>query len=490
MNDSFDAVVSDRGLLKDAAFIDGHWRDESNSRKTFDVVNPATGTVIATLPDMSAFETRLAIEAADASRPAWAAAPAKERAAILRAFSTLMVENADDLAAILTSEMGKPFSEARAEVLYGASYLEWFGEEAKRVYGDTIPGYRANNRILVLKQPIGTVAAITPWNFPNAMIARKLGPALAAGCSIVLKPAAETPLSALAIAELSVRAGLPKGLFNVVLSTDAAGVGREMCENVKVRKLTFTGSTNVGKILMRQGAENVLRVSLELGGNAPLIVFNDADLEIAVEGTIASKYRNNGQTCVCSNRIFVQRDIYDVFVDKLAAKVSQLKVGNGLERDISAGPMISKKALTKVEDHVRDAIENGAKVVVGGKQHKLGGLFYEPTVLSNVDDSMLIAKEETFGPVAPVFCFDSVEEVIARANNTEFGLASYFFTRDLSKALKVAEALECGMVGVNTGSISTESAPFGGVKQSGLGREGSKYGIEDYLETKYVCLDI
>ena len=482
--------LKDQSLLVDKALINGEWIAKSDSGKSFDVSNPATGEVIASLPDMGPAETKRAIDAAYKAQKAWAAKTGKERAGILRKLFDLMVANADDLAVILTSEMGKPVAEAKGEILYGASYVEWFGEEAKRIYGDTIPGHQPDKRILVIKQPVGVVAAITPWNFPNAMLARKMAPALAAGCAMVSKPAGETPLSALALGLLAERAGLPAGLFNVITSTDSAAVGQEMCSNDKVRKLTFTGSTNVGKILMRQGADQIMKLGLELGGNAPFIVFDDADLDAAVEGAMVSKYRNNGQTCVCANRIYVQSGVYGAFAEKLAIKVREMKVGDGFEPGVNAGPLISDKALAKVEEHIEDATSKGAKVAVGGKRGEKGGLFFEPTILTGVTTDMKVAREETFGPVAPLFKFETEEEVIAMANNTEFGLASYFYSRDLSKVFRVAEALEYGMVGINTGLISTEVAPFGGIKQSGQGREGSKYGIEDYIEMKYLCLSI
>lgn len=482
--------LKDPSLLIGKALISDTWFDRSEDGRTFEVTNPATGEVLATLPDMNRVETAKAIDAAYVAQKVWAAKTGKERASILRRLYDLMVANADDLAIILTAEMGKPLAEAKGEVLYGASYIEWFAEEAKRIYGDTIPGHQPDKRIIVLKQPVGVVAAITPWNFPNAMLARKLAPALAAGCAMVSKPAAETPLSALAIAALGLRAGLPAGLFNVVLSTDSASVGQEMCSNSKVRKLTFTGSTNVGKILMRQGADQVLKLGLELGGNAPFIVFDDADVDAAVEGAMISKFRNNGQTCVCANRLYVQSGVYDAFAAKLAARVAQLKVGDGFAEGVQAGPLISEKALAKVEEHIADALGQGAQVNTGGNRDALGGLFFQPTVLTGVTSGMKVAREETFGPVAPLFRFETEEEVIELANNTEFGLASYFYSKDLSKVFRVAEALEYGMVGVNTGLISTEVAPFGGIKQSGQGREGSKYGIEDYLEIKYLCVSI
>ena len=482
--------LSDPSLATDKARIGGGWVTSSDSGRTFQVTNPSTGEVLATLPDMGGAETARAIAAAHRAQREWARMTGKQRAAILRRLFDLLVQNVDDLAVILTMEMGKPLGEAKGEILYGAAYVEWFAEEAKRVYGDTIPGHQQDKRIVVIKQPVGVVGAITPWNFPNAMLARKMAPALAAGCAMVSKPAAETPLSALAIAVLTERAGLPEGLFNVIVSTDSATVGQEMCRNDKIRKLTFTGSTNVGRILMRQGAEQILKLGLELGGNAPFIVFDDADLDAAVEGAMVSKYRNNGQTCVCANRLYVQAGVYEDFAEKLAAKVREMKVGDGFEEGVNAGPLISDKALSKVEEHVNDAVAKGAKIALGGRREARGGLFYTPTILTGVTGEMKIAREETFGPVAPLFKFEDETDVIAMANNTEFGLASYFYSRDLSRVFRVAEELEYGMVGVNTGLISTEVAPFGGIKQSGQGREGSKYGIEDYLEIKYVCLSI
>lgn len=477
-------------LVTDKASIAGEWIGTSDSGETFDVTNPANGDVIATLPDMNRSEAARAIDAAYKAQKAWAKRTGKERAAVLRTLYDLIVTNADDLATILTMEMGKPLAEAKGEVLYGASYVEWFGEEAKRVYGDTIPGHQADKRIIVIKQPIGVVAAITPWNFPNAMLARKFAPAVAAGCAMVSKPAAETPLSALSLALLAERAGVPAGIFNVVTSKDSSSVGKEFTENEKVRKLTFTGSTGVGKILMRQGAEQIMKLGLELGGNAPFIVFDDADLDAAVEGAMISKYRNNGQTCVCANRLYVQAGVYETFARKLAERVGAMKVGDGFEPGVNAGPLITEKAIEKVEEHIADALEKGAKVVVGGKPDARGGLFFQPTVLTDVTTDMKVAREETFGPVAPLFKFETEEQVIEMANNTEFGLASYFYSKDMSKIFRVAEELEYGMVGVNTGLISTEVAPFGGIKQSGQGREGSKYGIEDYIEIKYLCLSI
>lgn len=485
------AKLNDPSLLTDKALIGAEWVAGSADGRTFDVLDPATGAHVATLPDMGRAETAQAIASAHAAQRAWARKTGKERAQILRRLYDLMVAHADDLAIILTTEMGKPLAEAKGEVLYGASYVEWFGEEAKRVYGDTIPGHQPDKRIIVVKQPIGVVAAITPWNFPNAMLARKVAPALAAGCAIVSKPAAETPLSALALAILAERAGLPAGLFSVVLSTDSAAVGLEMCESDKVRKLTFTGSTNVGKILYRQSAEQLMKLGLELGGNAPFIVFADADLDAAVEGAMISKYRNNGQTCVCANRLYVQVGVYDAFAEKLAAKVRGLKVGGGFEPDVQAGPLISEKALAKVEDYIADAVSKGAAIAVGGaRDPEKGDLFFQPTILTGVTPEMKLAREETFGPVAPLFRFETEEDVIAMANDTEFGLAAYFYARDISKIFRVAEDLEYGMVGINTGLISTEVAPFGGIKQSGQGREGSKYGIDDYIEVKYLCLSV
>ncbi len=480
--------LKDPTLATDKSLVGNDWIATSASGKTFDVTNPANGEVIATLPDLERSEVAKAIDVAYIAQKAWAKKTGKERAAVLRKWNDLMVANADDLATILTMEMGKPWPEARGEILYGASYVEWFAEEAKRVYGDTIPGHQADKRIMVIKQPVGVVGAITPWNFPNAMLARKVAPALAVGCAMVSKPAAQTPLSALAIAILAERAGLPAGLFSVLTSTDAAMVGQELCANDKVRKLTFTGSTNVGRILMRQGADQIMKLGLELGGNAPFIVFDDADLDAAVEGAMISKYRNAGQTCVCANRLYVQSGIYDAFAKKLAEKVSQLKVGDGFAEGVTTGPLIDANAIKKVKEHVADAVSKGAKVALGGSGADAGELFFQPTILTGVTTDMKVATEETFGPVAPLFKFETEEEVVELANATEFGLASYFYSKDLAKIFRVAEALEYGMVGVNTGLISTEVAPFGGIKQSGLGREGSKYGIDDYTEIKYICL--
>ena len=483
------SILKDPTLLVEQAFIAGEWVNAADG-KTFPVTNPARGDVIANVADMTREDARYAIEVADKARHEWAARTGKERAAVMRKWFDLMVANADDLAAILTAEMGKPLAEAKGEVLYGASFIEWFGEEAKRVYGETIPGHQRDKRITVLKQPIGVATSITPWNFPNAMIARKVGPALAVGCGMVSRPAAETPLSALAMAVLAERAGVPKGVFSVVTSSRSSDIGKEFCENPRVRKLTFTGSTEVGRILLRQAADQVLKCSMELGGNAPFIVFDDADLDKAVEGAMISKFRNNGQTCVCANRIYVQSAVYDAFAEKLAAAVRKLNVGDGLKDGITTGPLINKDAVEKVEEHIADVLSGGGKVLTGGKSHGLGGTFFEPTVLTGVTNDMKVATEETFGPVAPLFRFETEEEVIHLANNTIFGLASYFFARDISRITRVQEALEYGMVGVNTGLISTEVAPFGGVKQSGLGREGSHHGIEDYMEMKYVCLSI
>ena len=473
-------------LLRQRCYIRGAWVDADNG-KTVTVTNPATGEVIGTVPRMGAAETRRAIEAAEDAMPAWRARTAKERAVILRRWFELMMANQEDLATLMTAEQGKPMTESRGEIAYAAGFIEWFSEEAKRVYGDTIPGHAADKRILVLKEPIGVVAAITPWNFPSAMITRKAGPALAAGCTVVLKPASQTPFSALALAELGERAGLPQGVFNVVTG-EAAGIGGELTSNPVVRKVTFTGSTEIGKLLMAQSASTVKKVSLELGGNAPFIVFDDADLDAAVVGAIASKYRNTGQTCVCTNRFLVQDGVYDLFARKLSEAVNKLKVGNGLSAEVQQGPLIDGKAVAKVEEHIADALAKGAKVAAGGARHALGGNFFQPTVLTNASREMALAREETFGPVAPLFRFKTEAEAVELANDTEFGLASYVYTRDLARSWRVSEALEYGMVGLNTGLISTEVAPFGGVKESGVGREGSRYGIEDFLTIKYVCI--
>ena len=482
-------MLKDPSLLITKAFVAGEWVDADNGA-TLDVVNPARGDVVAKVADCGVAETTRAIDAAYASQKAWAARTGKDRAAVLRKWYDLMVANADDLGAILTAEMGKPLAEAKGEIMYGASFIEWFSEEAKRVYGETIPGHQESKRIIVIKQPVGVVASITPWNFPNAMIARKVGPALAVGCAFVAKPAAETPLSALAMALLAERAGVPKGVFSVVPSTAAADVGKEFTSNPKVRKLTFTGSTQVGRILLAQGAEQVMKMSMELGGNAPFIVFDDADLDAAVEGAMIAKYRNNGQTCVCANRIYVQDGVYDAFAEKMATAVGNMKVGDGFESGTIAGPLITEAAVKKVEAHIADATAKGATITTGGHRHALGGTFFEPTILTGVTREMIVTNDETFGPVAPLFRFTDEDDVIEQANDTIFGLASYFYANNLSRVWRVAEALEYGMVGVNTGLISTEVAPFGGVKQSGLGREGSHHGIEDYLELKYICMEV
>ena len=479
-------ALGDAALFKQQCFVDGQWTD-ANSSKTIEVINPATGRRLGSVPDMGATETARAIDAADRAWPAWRAKTAKERSAIIRKWSELQLAHADDLAMILTSEQGKPLAEAKGEITIGAGYCEWFAEEAKRVYGDVIPTIGNDRRLVVIKEPIGVCAAITPWNFPSSMITRKVAPALAAGCTVVIKPAVATPLSALALAELAARAGFPPGVLNVITGK-ASAIGGEMTSNPTVRKVSFTGSTEIGRLLMKQVASTVKRISLELGGNAPFIVFDDADLDAAAEGAIISKYRNTGQTCVCANRLFVHDKVYDAFAAKLSERVRALKVGSGIDAGVTQGPLINREALDKVEEHVADATANGAKVLVGGKRHALGGTFYEPTVLTGVTADMKIFSEETFGPVAPLFRFRTDAEVIALANRTEFGLASYFYSRDIGRIWRVAEALEYGMVGVNTGLITTEVAPFGGVKQSGIGREGSKYGIDEYVEVKYVCM--
>ncbi len=479
--------LKDNSLLKTNAYINGEWCGAADNAR-FDVTNPATGAVIATLPDMGVEETREAIEAADKAWPSWREKTGKERAGILRKLFFLMMENQEDLAQLITAEGGKPLAESRGEVAYGAAFIEWFGEEAKRTYGDLIPATFSDRRIVADKQPIGVCAAITPWNFPIAMVTRKVGPALAAGCPMVLKPAHETPLSALALAELAERAGVPAGVFSVVTSSSGRTVGGELTSNPIVRKLTFTGSTATGKVLMRQCADTIKKLSLELGGNAPFIVFDDADVDKAVTGAIASKYRNSGQTCVCVNRFLVQDGVYDEFASKLTAAVEAMKVGNGVEDGVVQGPLINEAGVTKVQEHVDDAVSKGAKVAAGGHRHALGGNFFEPTVITDVTPDMTVAREETFGPVSPLFRFKTEEEAIAMSNDTEFGLAAYFYTRDSARTWRVSQALEYGIVGVNEGIISTEVAPFGGVKESGLGREGSKYGIEDYLEIKYICM--
>ncbi len=482
-------LLRDPSLLETRAFVAGEWV-EADDGATFEVKNPARGDVITRVADLSRAEVARAIEAAHRAMKDWAARPAKERAQVMRRWYELMMQNQDDLGTILTAEQGKPLPEAKGEIAYGASFIEWFGEEAKRVYGETIPGHMADKRLTVLRQPIGVVGSITPWNFPNAMITRKCGPALAVGCGFVARPAAETPLSALALAVLGERAGLPKGILAVVTSSRSSDIGKEFCENPLIRKLTFTGSTEVGRILLRQAADQVLKCSMELGGNAPFIVFDDADLDAAVEGAMASKFRNNGQTCVCANRIYVQAGVYDEFARRLAAAVDKLTVGDGLETGTTTGPLINADAVEKVEEHIADALDRGGKVVTGGKRHELGGSFFQPTVVTNVPADAKVSTEETFGPLAPLFRFESEQEVIDKANATIFGLAAYFYARDVGRITRVQESLEYGIVGVNTGIISTEVAPFGGVKQSGLGREGSRHGIEDYLEMKYVCLSI
>ncbi|HUI59566.1 MAG TPA: NAD-dependent succinate-semialdehyde dehydrogenase [Steroidobacteraceae bacterium] len=481
--------LKDPSLLRSQAYLNGAWTAAA-SGATHAVLNPATGERIGVVPDMGAAETRRAIEAASAALPAWAARTAKDRAALLRRWHDLMLANQDDLATIMTAEQGKPLSESRGEIAYAASFIEWFAEEGKRMYGDVIPSHQADKRLLVLRQPIGVVAAITPWNFPAAMITRKAGPALAAGCTFVCKPAQQTPFSALAMAELAARAGIPAGVLNIVTGTRSTEIGGELTSHPIVRKVTFTGSTGVGKKLMAQSAGTLKKLSLELGGNAPFIVFEDADLDAAVAGAITSKYRNTGQTCVCANRFLVQSSIYEAFASRLVDAVAQLRVGDGLKGPTDQGPLIDAKALAKVEEHVADAVAKGAHIAYGGKRHALGGTFYQPTVVTNVKPDMLVAREETFGPVAPLFRFDTEAQAVRMANDTEFGLAAYFYTRDLARSWRVSEALEYGIVGLNTGLISTEVAPFGGVKESGFGREGSKYGILDYTELKYVCVGI
>ena len=478
--------LKDPTLLRQQAYIAGAWVNADDGT-TVAVTNPANGERIGIVPMCGTEETVRAIAAAQKAQKAWAKVPAKDRSAILRKLNDLMLANVDDLALIMTTEQGKPMAESKGEIAYAASFIEWFAEEARRVYGDTIPAPQADRRILALKQPVGVTAAITPWNFPTAMLTRKAGPALAAGCAMVVKPATQTPFSALAFAELAERAGVPKGLLSV-LTGSASKIGGEMTRSPVVRKLTFTGSTEVGRTLMKQSADTIKKLSLELGGNAPFIVFDDADIDAAVEGAMVSKYRNTGQTCVCANRIYVQRGVLEAFTQKLVAKVNALKVGDGTEPGVTQGPLIDAKAVEKIEEHVADALAKGGKVLAGGKRHKLGGLFYEPTVIGGATADMLFAREETFGPLAPIFAFDTEEEAIAAANDTEFGLAAYFYARDIGRIMRVAEALESGIVGVNTGLVSTAEAPFGGVKQSGLGREGSKYGLDDFLEVKYVCL--
>jgi succinate-semialdehyde dehydrogenase/glutarate-semialdehyde dehydrogenase len=479
-------ALKDAKLFRQAAYVDGAWIP-AKSGASIEVDNPATGEIVGTVPKLGAAETRQAIAAAARAFPAWRKKTAKERAAIVRRWFELMMEHQGDLARLMTTEQGKPLAESRDEVGYAASFLEWFSEEAKRVYGDTIPGHQADKRIVVIKQPIGVVACITPWNFPLAMITRKAGPALACGCTVVLKPASQTPFSALALAELAERAGVPPGVFNIVTGS-ASEIGGELTSNPAVRKLSFTGSTEVGKLLMSQCAGTVKKVSLELGGNAPLIVFDDADLDAAVTGAMASKYRNTGQTCVTANRIYVQAGVYDEFAAKLSAEVQALTPANGLDPAATQGPLIDDKAVAKVEEHIQDAVKQGAVIAVGGRRHALGGRFFEPTVLTGVTPSMAVSREETFGPVAPLFRFESEEEALRLANDTAFGLAAYFYGRDIGRVWRVAEGIEAGMVGINTGVISTEVAPFGGMKESGVGREGSKYGIDEFVEIKYLCL--
>lgn len=485
---TFPLPLKDPALFRTQCYIDGTWHDAESGRR-LEVRNPANGQALGTVPNMGATETHAAIEAANAAWPAWRATTAKERAAMLRKWYDLMLQHQDDLAILMTAEQGKPLIESRGEITYAASFIEWFAEEAKRVYGEIIPATQGNRRIVVLRQPVGACAAITPWNFPSAMITRKVAPALAAGCTMVVKPASATPFSALALAVLAERAGIPKGVFSVVTG-DAKPIGEEMTTNPLVRKFSFTGSTATGKQLLKQCAGTVKKTSMELGGNAPFIVFNDADLDAAADGALSSKYRNAGQTCVCANRFLVQSEVYDAFASKLAERVRKMKVGDGMEKGVNIGPLIDEATVEKAEDHIADALSKGARVVLGGKRHELGGLFFEPTILADIDTSMKVTHEETFAPVAPLFRFDDEAEAIKMANDTEFGLAAYFYTRDLNCAWRVAEALEYGMVGVNAGLISTEVAPFGGMKESGLGREGSRHGIEEYLEMKYVGMAV
>ena len=477
--------LQDQDLFRRQAYIGGHWCDADNGA-TLDVNNPATGEILGTVPMMGTAETRRAIEVAKTAWVDWRRKPAKDRSVLLRKWHDLMLANIEDLGKLMTAEQGKPLAEAKGEVAYAASFIEWFAEEAKRVYGDTIPSPWNDRRLVVIKEPIGVCAAMTPWNFPAAMITRKAGPALAAGCTMVAKPASSTPFSALALAALAERAGIPSGVFNV-LTGNSKEIGGEMTSNPDVRKVTFTGSTEVGRLLMKQSASTIKKLSLELGGNAPFIVFDDADLDAAVEGAIISKYRNAGQTCVCANRLYVQAGVYDAFAEKLVAAVKKLKVGNGLEAGVLQGPLIDQAAVAKVEEHIQDAVSQGARVLLGGQRHALGQTFFEPTVLADVTSKMKVSREETFGPLAPLFRFETDEQAIQLANDTEFGLASYFYSRDIGRIWRAAEGLECGMVGINTGLISNEVAPFGGVKQSGLGREGSHYGIEEFVEVKYLC---
>jgi len=489
LDNSMASTLIDSALVRSHGYINGEWVP-AESGNVMTVINPASGAVIGSVPDMGVSETRRAIESAAAAFPAWAARTAKDRAGVLRGWFDLVMENQEELARLMTAEQGKPLAEARGEIAYGASFLEWYAEEGKRLYGDVIPGHQTDKRVLVLRQPVGVVGAITPWNFPSAMIVRKVAPALAAGCTVVVKPAPQTPLSALALAELAQRAGVPTGVLNLVTGSDAAAIGGELTSNRTVRKITFTGSTAVGKKLMAQCAGTLKKISLELGGNAPFLVFADADLDAAIAGAVASKYRNTGQTCVCPNRFFVEDSIYDTFVARLAEAAGKLRVGDGLTGVTEQGPLIDEKALAKVEAHVADAVAKGAQVVCGGARHALGRTFYKPTVLADVDSSMRLAREETFGPVAPVFRFRSEAEAIAMANDTEFGLAAYLYTRDLGRSWRVSEALEFGVLSLNTGIFSNEAAPFGGMKESGIGREGSRYGIHEYTELKYVCVSI
>jgi len=478
--------LSDMSLFRQQCYIDGAWCD-ADTGETIDVRDPATGETLGTIPKMGKEETRRAIDAANAAMPAWRKKTAKERAAILRKWFDLMMANQDDLAVLMTMEQGKPLAEAKGEIAYAASFIEWFAEEGKRIYGETVPQHMADRRIMVLKEPIGVVGAITPWNFPSAMITRKAGPALAAGCTFVCKPATETPYSAFALCELAERAGIPKGVLNI-LSGKSSEIGEELTKNPIIRKITFTGSTEIGKKLMEQAASTVKKVTMELGGNAPFLVFDDANLDDAVEGAMQSKFRNMGQTCVCANRIYVQSGVYDAFAEKFAAKVAEMKVGNGLEDGVMQGPLINQAGVEKVEEHIADATGKGARVMTGGSRHELGGTYFQPTVLADVNPQMMVARDETFGPLAPLFRFDEEDEAIELANDTEFGLASYFYSRDIGRIWRVSEGLEYGIVGVNTGIISTEVAPFGGVKESGIGREGSHMGIEEYVEAKYVCV--
>jgi len=480
--------LTDATLVREASYVGGEWHDYDGTGATVDVYNPSSGDLLAKIPSTDLGDIRHAIKVASIAQKRWAKRTGKDRAGILKKLHELVIANAEDLAVILTSEMGKPLAEARGEIAYGASYIEWFAEEAKRVYGDTIPAHQEDKRILVLKQPVGVVAGISPWNFPNAMVTRKVAPALAAGCAIVFKPAAETPLSTIALAVLAERAGVPAGLFSVLPTTQSRVFGEEVCANPAVKKLTFTGSTEVGRVLMAQGAQKIMKLSLELGGNAPFIVFDDADLDAAVEGAMISKFRNAGQTCVCANRLYVQDGVYDAFITKLAARVEGLKIADGFEEGTAIGPLINQAAVAKLNAHIEDALIKGARLVTGGRGHVNGGTFVQPTVLADVNAGMIVAREETFAPLAPVFRFKTADEVIELANDTEFGLAAYFYANDLRNVWKITEALEYGMVGVNTGLVSTEVAPFGGVKQSGFGREGSKYGMDDFLSIKYVCM--